>query len=96
MKVLIIERTLRYLLLKKIDKLFELRHKYKDENNNILHLLNKLIMNKIYGEQYRKDIEESYYCKSEAWMMSEYDERVLHYQKSFDGNYIVKLKDALV
>ena len=40
-----------------------------------------------------KDILESYQCKSEMWMMTEYDERVLGYQKIIHGNYIVKMKD---
>ena len=48
-----------------IDKLFELRQKYKDENNDVMQLLVKLIMNSLYGEQIRKNIEESYQCKSE-------------------------------
>ena len=30
-----------------------------------MQLLVKLIMNSLYGEQIRKDIEESYQCKSE-------------------------------
>ena len=50
-------------------------------------------MNALYGEFSSKDILESYQCKSELWMMSEYDERVLDYQKILHGNYIVKLKD---
>ena len=78
---------------KVIDKLFELRQKYKDENNDIMHFLVKLIMNSLYGQQIRKDIEESYECKSEAWMMTEFDERVLDYQKVYHVNYIVKLND---
>ena len=76
-----------------IDKLFELRRKYKDENNDVMQLLVKLIMNSLYGEQIRKDIEESYQCKSEMWMMTEYDERVLDYQKVNYGIYNVKMKD---
>ena len=36
-----------------------------------MQLLVKLIMNSLYGEQIRKDIEESLACKSEAWMTSE-------------------------
>ena len=52
-----------------------------------------LIMNSLYGEQIRKDIEESYQCKSEMWMMTEHDERALDYQKIDFGIYIVKLKD---
>ena len=38
-------------------------------------------MNSLYGNFLRKDIIERYECKSEAWMMSEYDECVLDYQK---------------
>ena len=94
MKVFFIEKILRYLPLKKvIDNLFELRQKHKDENNDVMQLLAKLIMNSLYGEQIRKYTEVSYQCKSEMWIMTEYDERVLDYQKNNFGNYIVKLKD---
>ena len=58
-----------------------------------MQLLVKLTMNALYEEFLRKDILESYQCKSEAWMMSEYDERVLVYPKINHGVYIVKLKD---
>ena len=58
-----------------------------------MQFLVKLFMNILYGEQIRKDIEESYECKSEAWMMTEYDERDLDYQKINHGNYVVKLTD---
>ena len=58
-----------------------------------MQMLVKLVLNSLYGEQIRKDIEESYQCKSEMWMMTEYDERVLDYQKINYGNYIVKIKD---
>ena len=78
---------------KVFDELFELRQKYKDENIDVMQLLVKLIMNSLYGEQIRKDIEESYQCKSEMWVMTEYDERVLDYQKNNYGNYFVKIKD---
>ena len=64
--------------------LFALRQKYKDEGNDVMQLLVKLIMNALYGEFLRKDIVESYQCKSEMWMMTEYDERVLDYKKIFD------------
>ena len=76
-----------------VDKLVELRQRYKDENNDGMQLLVKLIMNSFYGEQIRKDIEESFHCISEMWMMTEYDERVLDYQRINYGNYIVKMKD---
>ena len=38
-------------------------------------------MNSLYGENIRKDIEEKFACKSEALMMSEYDEREKDYWK---------------
>ena len=50
-------------------------------------------MNSLFGKFLRKDSLEIYQCKSEAWMMSEFDERVLDFQKFNHGNYIVKLKD---
>ena len=64
---------------KVINEIFELRQKFKDENNDVMHLLVNSDMNSFYGEQIRKDIEESSQCKSEMWLMSEYDERVLDY-----------------
>ena len=76
-----------------IDKLFALRQKYKDENNNVMQLLVKLLMNSLYGENIRKDIEEKFTCKSEAWMMTEYDERVKDYWKKSGINYVVKMID---
>ena len=72
-----------------IEKLFALRQKFKDENNEGMQLVVKLLMNSIYGEQIRKDIEEKFSCKSEAWMMSEYVERVIDYWKISGINYIV-------
>ena len=78
---------------KVIDKLFALRQKYKNENNLVMQLLVKLLMNSLYGENIRKDIEEKFACKSEAWMMSEYDEQVKDYWKISSINYIVKMID---
>ena len=77
---------------KVIEKLFALRQKYKDENNDLMQRLVKLIMNSLYGVQIRKDIDQSYKCKSQHWMETEYDENVLDYWRLPNGNYIVKLK----
>ena len=52
----------------------------------------KLIMNSLYGVQIRRDINESYSCKSKTWMKTEFDENVLDYWKLPNGNYIVKMK----
>ena len=78
---------------KVIDKLFALRQKYKDEGNDFMQLLVKLLMNSLYGENIRKDIEEKFACKSEYWMQTEYDERVKDYWKISGINYIVKMID---
>ena len=75
------------------DKLFELRQKYNEENNEVVQLLVKLNMNSLYGEFFRKDILENYQRESEMWMMTEYDERVLDYQKINHGKSIVKMED---
>ena len=78
---------------KVIDKLFALRQKYKDENNDVMQILVKLLMNSLYGENIRKDIEKKFACKSEAWMKTEYDEGVKDYWKISGINYIVKMID---
>ena len=76
-----------------IDILFKLRKKYKNENNDVMQLLVKLLLNSLYGENIRKDIEEKFACKSEMWMQTEYDERVKDYWKIGGINYIVKMID---
>ena len=78
---------------KVIDKIFALVQKYKDEGNDVMQLLVKFLMNSLYGENIRKDIEENFACKSEAWMMTEYDERVKDYWKISGNNFIVKKID---
>ena len=56
-------------------------------------MLVKLLLNSLYGEKSRKDIEEKFACKSEAWMMFVYDERVKDYWKISGINFIVKMID---
>ena len=76
-----------------IEKLFAAKQNYKDENNIVMQLLVELLMNKLYGKNIRKDIDESFACKSEYWMMSEYDERVKDYWRISHGIYNVKTID---
>ena len=59
-----------------MEKLFASRQKYKDEHNDLMQKLVKLIMNSLYGVQIRKNIDQSYKCKSQHWMETEYDENV--------------------
>ena len=66
---------------KVIEKLFALGQKYKDEKNYLMQGLVKLIMNSLYRVQIRRDINESYYCNSENWMKTEFDENVLDFWK---------------
>ena len=78
--------------IKVFEKLFALGQKYKAEKNDLMQALVKLIMNSLNGVQIRRVVNESYYCKSEAWMKTEFDENVLDYWKLHNGNYIVKMK----
>ena len=71
---------------KGIDKTLASRQKYRDEHNDLMQGLNKLIMNSFFAAQNRKDINESSCCKSEHWMQTEYDENVLDYWRLLNGN----------
>ena len=51
----------------------------------------KLIMNSFFGVQIRRDINEYYYCKSETWMKTEFDENVLDW-KLPNKNCIIRMK----
>ena len=77
---------------KVIEKLFNLKQIFKNGNNDLMHGLVKLVMNSLYGVQIRKEINGSYYYKSEPWMKAEYDENVLDYRKLTNGIYNVKMK----
>ena len=77
---------------KVIEKLSALRQKYKDEHNELMQGLVTLIVNSLYGVQIRRHIDESYKCKSEHWMITEYDDIVLDYWNLPNGNSTVKLK----
>ena len=52
----------------------------------------KLLMNILYVIQIRRDIDQSYKCKSQHWMETEYDDNVLDFWRLPNANYIVKLK----
>ena len=77
---------------KVIEKLVTSKQKYEDEHNDLLQGLVKLFMNSLGGVQIRKDIDQSYKCKSQHWMETEFDENELDYWKLPNGNYIVKFK----
>ena len=77
---------------KVIIKLFALRQKYKDEHNDLMQKLVIIFKNSLCGVQIRKDIDQSYKCKSQHWMETEYDENVLDYWKKPNGNYSVQIK----
>ena len=72
------------------EKLFAFRQKCKEEHNDLMQGLVKLIINSLHGVQIRKGIDQSYKCKSQHWMETEYDENVLDYWKLPNGNFIAK------
>ena len=49
-------------------------------------------MNSLCGVQICRDINESYYCKSETWTKTEFDGNVLEYWRLPNGTYIIKMK----
>ena len=51
----------------------------------------KLLMNSLYGVQMGRDIDQSYKCKSQHWIQTEYDDNVLDYWGLPNGNYIKKI-----
>ena len=71
---------------KVIEMLFALRQNYKDEHNDLMQSLVKLIMNSLYGVQIRKDTDQSFKCKSQHWLETEYKDNVLEYWKLQNGN----------
>ena len=73
-----------------IDKLSALGQKDKDENNDVMQMLVKLILNYLYREQIRKDIGESFAGKSEYWMMTKCNGRVIIYRRISYGNYFAE------
>ena len=73
--------------------MFASRQKYKDEGNDLMQGLVNLIMNSFYGVQIGKDINESYNCKFQNWMETDYDDEVLDTWKFQYGNYFVKMKE---
>ena len=55
----------------------------------------KLTRNSLYGVQILRDTNESYYCKSDTLMKTEFVENELGYWKIHNGNYIVKMKKTM-
>ena len=69
-----------------IDKLFPLRQQNKDEGNDLMQDLVKLILNSLHGVQIRKDINEIFKLKSQPWMETEYHQNILFYWNLPNGN----------
>ena len=69
------------------------RNEYKKQSKTILADLCKKISNGTYGGCIRCDIHDVLRCVSEAWMKTEYDDRVKEYIPLKNGNYLVNIKD---
>ena len=50
-------------------------------------------MSRLYGIQLPKGINESFYCKPEIWLTTEFDGNFLDYWKLFNESYLVKMKN---
>ena len=59
-----------------------------------MQVLVRLLLKAMFGVQIPKDIIESYNCKSEHWMQTEYDDNVLDYGKIPKGYYIEKKRQG--
>ena len=77
---------------KNVETIFALRKNYKDEHNDLMQGLVKILMISLYGFHIRRDIDPSYKCKSQHWMETDYDQNVLDYWRLPNGNSIVKFK----
>ena len=67
-----------------INKSLASRQNYEDEGKDVMQFFVNLIRNSLYGEQFRKDVEDSFARKSESWMMTEYYEK-----KKIIGKYLI-------
>ena len=93
MKVLFIEKISRYRSLEKLKKNCLLQDKIiKTKKNDILQGLVKIIMNSLCEVQIHRDIDESFYCKLETWMKTEFDENVLDYWRLPNGSHFVEME----
>ena len=52
-------------------------------------------MSSLYGVQIRKDFNDSFKCKSETWMKTEFVDNVLVCWKIPNGKYIVKINKMM-
>ena len=68
------------------------KNKKKDEGIDLLQRMVKLFLKSLYGAQNRKNFNESFCCKSEHWMQTEFYENVLEYWKLPKGIYTVNFK----
>ena len=64
---------------KVLAKLFALRQKYKEEGNDCMQTLAKLIMNSLFRVQIQKETNGSYESKSQYAMETKCDDFVLDY-----------------
>ena len=72
--------------------MFALKQKFKDEGNDLMQGLVKLLMNTFYAIQNRRDFIESLKCIIEHQMLTVYDDNVLECWKLSNGNYEVKFR----
>ena len=57
--------------------MFALGQSNKDEGNDLMQRIFKLIMKSLYGVQKRREKDEFYKCTAQHWKETEFDENVL-------------------
>ena len=77
-------------LKKFIEKLFEIKNKFKCEGRDVMQLLVKFIMNPFYGQTIGKDFNCELFCKTVFWMETNFDDVVKGYCMLPNGGYFVK------
>jgi len=75
-----------------IEKLFNLRKRYKTEGNTVGDELIKLLMNSLYGKTVQKDITTKYHLWNENTLRKNFTQEVKDYEKLNDEQYLAKVE----
>ena len=72
---------------------FEKRDFYEAQGKNLLENLAEKKSLSVYGDIFRKTINEEYKCVTESWMEEYVDDRIEYWFPLKNGNSIVQIED---
>ena len=75
-----------------IEKLFNLRKRYKTEGNTVGDELIKLLMNSLYGKTVQKGITTKYHLWHESTLKKKFTQEVKDFEKVNDEQYLAKVE----